>query len=191
MGSSEKNQHGAHLFILERTGTWEGVMTWFFTWYLGMEKETQGGFSGRQVIQPHPSSKKHCRAWSCWELVVLFGPEQRKSSTSFFYSLQHCLGAWFQSCKEENGSKRGQWLGDAVSKSKSRSFQPLASNELRPTKIYTISMSYLNILVSLVCSERGKPFIPSPFAKGVFLWKAILFLLLSFLWATWPLSLPA
>lgn len=55
MGSSEKIQHSVYLFMLKGKGTFKGVMTWFSAWYLGKEKEAQGGFSGWQVIQgPSP-----------------------------------------------------------------------------------------------------------------------------------------
>lgn len=145
-------------------GSWPGSPP--DTW--ARRRKHRVDFQGGKSSRPHPLSRKHCKAWSCWELGALFGPQQRKPSTSFFFSLQHCLRAWSQSCKGDNRNKRGQWLGDTVSKSKSGSFQPLASNELRASKIYTISMSNLNLLVSPVCSKHGKPCIPSLFIKGFF-----------------------
>jgi len=51
-------------------------------------------------------------------------------------------------------------------KSKRRSFQPLVSNELGAAKIYTVSLSNLNLLVSSVCSRLGKQIIPFLFIKG-------------------------
>lgn len=98
-------------------------------------------------------------------LMVFFGLEQRRPRGLFFCSFQHCFGAWSQSYREEDRKEREEWLGDARRKSK-RSFQPLASNELGATKIYTMSLSNLNLLVSPVCSKHRKQFTPFLFIKG-------------------------
>lgn len=111
---------------------------------------------------PLPGAWRVC---SSQGLMVFFGLEQRRPRGLFFCSLQHCFGAWSQSYREEDRKEREEWLGDARRKSK-RSFQPLASNELGATKIYTMSLSNLNLLVSPVCSKHRKQFTPFLFIKG-------------------------
>lgn len=138
---------------LAKGGTCKGGLTWFSTWYQGVEKEAQGGLSGRQAEVRHALSKAPPLFQEPLLGVLLprtrgaFRLEQRRSSGSFFGSLQHRLEAWSQSCREEDRSEKGQWLGDTWGKSRRRSFQPLASNELRAAKIYNMPLSILNLLV--------------------------------------------
>lgn len=150
-------------------GAWPGSPSDTRAWRRKHRVGCQGGKqrSGMHRARPHPSSRSCCWVCSCWGLVAGFWLEQRRPSGSFFCSLQHCLGAWSQSCREDR-NERGQWLGDVRGKSKARSFQPLASNELGATKFYTMSLSNLNPLVSSVCSEHGNQFIPFLFIKGFF-----------------------
>lgn len=159
---------GAHLkknvmaiFLCWREkGTWSGSPRGARAWRRKHRVHVQGRRQRSDVhrARPHPSSWSLCWVCSCWGLMVFFGLEQQDqvACSSVAFSIVLELGP--------SPAERGQWLGDAGEKSK-RSFQPLDSNELRAAKIYTMSLSNLNLLVSSVCSEHGKQFIPFLFIK--------------------------
>lgn len=56
-GAHLEKKNYVHLFMLKRKGTCKWGLTWFSIWYQGMEKEAQGGLSGRQAEVRHAPSQ--------------------------------------------------------------------------------------------------------------------------------------
>lgn len=162
--------------MLKRKGTCKWGLTLFSIWYQGMEKEAQGGLSGRQMEVRHAPSQAPSLFQELLPGVLLLrtcgwflaGAEE----TKWLILLLPSALPWSLVPVLQRGGQEweGTVIGRCGGKSKTRSFQPLASNELRATKFYTMSMSNLNLLVSSVCREHGNQFIPFLFIK-VFLYK--------------------